>query len=164
MTDQLTTDEVWQAIEKEVFAVLGMVTATGEARTVGIVYVVHDRKLYIGTDKDAWKVHHVAANPHVSLTIPIAKRIPLVPWVKIPAATITFCGTARILPAGETPPEILEAVFRGMAEDEERVADACLIEVTPEKDFITYGVGVSLMQMRDPQIARGRAAVEANGR
>jgi hypothetical protein len=164
MTDQLTTDEVWQAIENEVFGVLGMVTTSGEARTVGIVYIVRDRKLYIGTDKDAWKVRHVAANPHVSLTIPIAKRIPLVPWVKIPAATITFCGVARVLPAAETPPEILEAVFRGMAEDEERVANSCLIEVTPEKDFITYGVGVSLMQMRDPQIARGRAAVEANGR
>jgi len=164
MTDQLTTDEVWQTIENEVFAVLGMVTAKGEARTVGIVYVVRDRKLYIGTDQDAWKVRHVATNPHVSLTIPIAKRIPLVPWVKIPAATITFCGTARILPARETLPEILAAVFRGMAEDEERVANSCLIEVTPEKDFITYGVGVSLMQMRDPQIARGRAAVEASGR
>jgi hypothetical protein len=159
MTVQLTTDQVWQAIEKELFAVLGMVTAKGEARTVGIVYVVRDRKLYIGTDKDAWKTRHVAANPHVSLTVPIAKRIPLMPWIKVPAATITFCGLARILPAGETPPEILQAVFRGMAEDEERVADSCLIEVTPVKEFLTYGVGVSLMQMRDPNTARGRAPV-----
>jgi len=164
VTDQLTTEEVWQAIEKEVFAVLGMVTAKDEARTVGIVYVVQDRKLYIGTDQDAWKTRHIAANPHVSLTIPIAKRIPLMPWVKIPAATITFCGTARVLAANETPPEILQAVFRGMAASEELMAKSCLIEVTPEKDFITYGVGVSLMQMRDPQLARGRAPVASNGR
>lgn len=163
MTLHLTTGEVWQAIEKEVFAVLGMVTADGEARTVGIVYVVRDRKLYIGTDRDAWKVRHIAANPHVSMTIPIAKRIPLLPWIKIPAATITFCGTAQILPADETPQEILNAVFRGMAEDEERVAGSCLIEVTPEKDFLTYGVGVSLMQMRDPHLARGRATVNGGG-
>jgi hypothetical protein len=26
-----------------------------------------------------------------------------------------------------------------------------------EKDFVTYGVGVSLMKMRDPDKARGRA-------
>ena len=159
MTVQLTTDEVWQVIEKELFAVLGMVTAKGEARTVGIVYVVRDRRLHIGTDHDAWKTHHIAANPHVSLTIPIAKRIPLLPWIKIPAATITFCGTARVLPAVETPPEILQAVFRGMAEDEELVAKSCLIEVMPVKDFITYGVGVSLMEMRDPKKARGRVPV-----
>jgi len=159
MTDQLTSDQVWQAIDKELFAVLGMVTAKGEARTVGIVYVSRNRKLYIGTDQDAWKTRHVAANPHVSLTIPIAKRIPFLPWMKIPAATITFCGEARVLPANETPPEVLQAVFRGMAEDDERVATSCLIEVTPIKEFITYGVGVSLMQMRDPKLARGRAPV-----
>ena len=157
MTIQLTGEQVWQAIEKELFAVIGMVTDRNEARTVGVVYVVRKRKLYIGTDKNAWKVRHIARNPHVSLTIPIAKRIPFLPWIKIPAATITFSGTARSLPAEETPLDILQAVFRGLATDEEFVADAALIEVTPEKDFITYGVGVSLMTMRHPEKARGRA-------
>lgn len=161
MTVQLTSNQVWQAIEKEVFGVLGMVTAKGEARTVGIVYIPRDRKLYIGTDQDAWKVRHVTANPHVSMTIPIAKRIPFLPWIKVPSATITFCGEARVLPARETSPEILQAVFRGMAEDEERLATTCLIEVTPIKEFITYGVGVSLMEMRDPKKARNRVPVAA---
>ncbi|MCB8944816.1 MAG: pyridoxamine 5'-phosphate oxidase family protein [Ardenticatenaceae bacterium] len=159
MTTQLSSEQVWQAIEKELFAVIGMVTAQHEARTVGIVYVVRDRKLYIGSSKDAWKVRHIAANPHVSVTIPIAKRIPLMPWFKIPAATITFSGAARILRAQETPRVILEAVFRGVAHDEAAMADTCLIEVTPEKDFVTYGIGMPLMQMRVPEKARGRVAV-----
>ncbi|MEW5961601.1 MAG: nitroreductase family deazaflavin-dependent oxidoreductase [Chloroflexota bacterium] len=159
MTLQLTTEQVWQAIEKELFAVIGMVTAGHEARTVGVVYVARDRKLYIGTRKDAWKARHIAGNPHVSLTIPLAKRIPFLPWIKIPAATITFSGAARVLPAHDTPPDILQAVFRGLAEDEEMMADSALIEVTPEKEFITYGVGVSLMTMRHPEKARGRAPV-----
>ena len=34
-----------------------------------------------------------------------------------------------------------------------------LIEVTPQNEFITYGVGVPLMQMRNPEQARGRAPV-----
>src|SRR5215217_1176342 len=89
MTLQLTTAQVWQEIEANLFAVLGMVTPTGEARTAGIVYVVDDHKLYIGTDKAAWKTKHIVGNPHVSITIPIAKRIPFLPWIKIPAATIT---------------------------------------------------------------------------
>ena len=159
MTVQLTSEQVWQAIEKEFFAVIGMVTANLEARTVGVVYVVRDRKLYIGTGNTAWKARHIARNPYVSLTIPIAKRIFFLPWIKIPAATITFSGTARVLPAEETPPEILQAVFRGLATDQEFVATAALIEVTPEKEFVTYGVGVSLMTMRHPDQARGRAPV-----
>jgi len=157
---RLSPEQVWQAIEKELFAVLGMVTAKGEARTVGIVYVVRDRKLYIGTGQNTWKARHMAANPHVSLTIPICKRIPIMPWVKIPAATITFAGGARVIPAGEAPPELRRAVFRQMADDPQAVAKSCLIEVTPRGEFVTYGVGVSLMQMRDPEQARGRAPVE----
>lgn len=159
MTIQLTTEQVWQAIEKELFAVIGIVTARQEARTVGVVYVVRNRKLYIGTGKDAWKVRHIIGNPHISITIPIAKRIPFLPWIKIPAATITFSGTARILPTHDTPPDILEAVFRGLASDSEVMVGSCLIEVIPQKDFVTYGVGVPLLQMRHPEKARGRAPV-----
>ena len=92
MPMQLTSDQVWQAIEKELFAVLGMVTAQGEARTVGIVYIVRDRKLYIGTDQAAWKARHVAANPHVSITIPIAKRILLPALDQDPGCHHHLCG------------------------------------------------------------------------
>ena len=157
MTMQLTTEQVWQAIEKEVFAVLGMVTAKCEARTVGIVYVVKNRRLYIASNEDTWKVRHMTQNPHVSLTVPVHKRIPFMPWIKIPAATITFSGVAQILEPEETPPEIVQAIFRDMANDKELMAESCLIEVTPEKDFLTYGIGIPLMQMRDPEQARGRA-------
>ncbi|MDX1415871.1 MAG: hypothetical protein R3293_16870 [Candidatus Promineifilaceae bacterium] len=48
---QLTSTQVWKAVENEFFAVIGMVTAKREARTVGIVYVVCDRKLYFGSLK-----------------------------------------------------------------------------------------------------------------
>lgn len=160
MSVHLTPDQVWQAIEKEVFGVIGMVTTNDEARTVGIVYTVRDRRLYIATDINSWKKKHISQNPHVSMTIPIHKSIFFMPWLKIPAATITFCGLAKLLDPGEIPPEVFETVFRGMAENEERVAESCLIEVTPIKEFITYGVGIPLMQMRDPKLARGRVTVD----
>jgi len=123
-----------------------MVTASQEARTVGVVYAVRDRKLYISTRATAWKARHIAANSHVSLTIPIAKRIPVMPWIKIPAATITT-------------PELLSAILGPLAEDEKTVAETSVIEVTPVGEFITYGVGVSLRDMRQPELARGRAPV-----
>ncbi|MEZ4862787.1 MAG: pyridoxamine 5'-phosphate oxidase family protein [Caldilineaceae bacterium] len=161
MSVQLTSEQVWQEIEKNLFAVIGMVTSQEEARTVGVVYVAHAGKLYIGTQKAAWKVKHIAQNPHVSLTVPIAKRIPLLPWIKIPAATITFSGEAKVLEQSEVNAEILQKLYHDVVKDEKAMAESCVIEVTPQGDFITYGVGIPLMQMRFPNKARGRAAVAA---
>ena len=136
-----------------------MVTDDKESRTVGIVYIVKDHKLYIGTGLQAWKTRHIKKNPSVSMTIPIAKRIPVAPWIKIPQATITFSGTAKVIPGDQAPKELLTAVFRHKADDTEFHERFCLIEVTPEGEFITYGIGIPLMKMRDPELARGRAPV-----
>jgi hypothetical protein len=155
----LTTEQVWQELEKNLFAVIGMVSARNEARTAGVVYVVRDHMLYIGTGKDSWKARHIAQNPHVSVTVAIPKQIPLMPWFKIPAATITFSGIAAVYPLVEMDADLQQAIFRGMQTDAEMAASSCMIEIEPVKDFITYGVGVSLMGMRDTQQARGRVPV-----
>jgi hypothetical protein len=34
-----------------------------------------------------------------------------------------------------------------------------VIELTPEGNFLTYGIGVSLMAMRDPEVAQARVPV-----
>jgi general stress protein 26 len=159
MSQQLSSDQVWNELKKQLFAVLGVVTARGEARTIGIVYIVHDHKLYISTEKDAWKTRHVQSNPHVSITVPIAKRIPIMPWIKIPAATITFAGKAKVFEAKAVKGEILQALFHGFASDPEKLASMSVLEIEPLGDFVTYGIGVPLMQMRYPEKARGRAPV-----
>ena len=159
MTNPATTKIVWDVIENELFAVLGMVTKDQEARTVGIVYIVKDHKLYIGTGLDSWKTRHIRANPKVSITIPLAKRIPFLPWINIPQATITFSGTARVTAAVEVEYALLKSVYHHLADDQKFIQESCLIEVIPEGEFITYGVGVPLMKMRQPELARGRASV-----
>jgi len=111
------------------------------------------------TGRDTWKARHMAANPHVSVTIPIARRVPIMPWLKIPQATITFQGTARVNPAAEASPELLRALFQHKAGDREMVAGSCIVEIAPVGEFVTYGVGVRLMDMREPEKARGRAPV-----
>jgi len=155
MNLQLTSQQIWDEVEKNTFAVLGMVTAKGEPRTVGIVYVVDDHKLYIGADTTAWKTKHIKGNPHVSVTVPIPKRVPLMPWIDVPAATITFSGTAQILEKEDLGGELLDKLYR---HDDGR-GEWCAIEVTPEKEFITFGVGVSLLAMRSPAKSRSRAPV-----
>ncbi len=156
---ELNPQEVWHEMEKQLFAILGMVTAKGEARTVGVVYTVHGRSLLISSEKSAWKVRHIAQNPHVSLTIPIHKSIPIMPWVKIPAATITFSGEATIAAPTDLPAAALKPLFRGLELDAGVMEKMAVIQVKPVGEFITYGVGVSLMEMRHPEKARGRTAV-----
>ncbi len=155
----ITTEQVWNEIEKNFFAVLGMVTAKGEARTAGVVYVVRDRQIYIGTSKNAWKVRYVQHNPHVSVTVTIPKRVPFLPFLPIPPAAVTFQGQATVQQGDEIDREILDSLFKGMEIDEQFVADSCLIRIEPSGDFITYGVGVSMKAMRNPEKAHGRVSV-----
>ncbi len=157
MSLQLTTASVWHEIERNNFAVLGMVNARHQARTVGIVYVVDDHRLYIGAGRDQWKTKHLTQNGDVSMTIPIAKRVPLMPWVKIPAATITFSGTAQILEKHQLDDPLFDKLYR---HDTER-GGWCAIEVAPQGHFITYGIGVSLWAMRSPDRSRARVPVDA---
>ena len=159
MPAPVTTDLVWNEIEKRLFAVLSYVTPHAQARSAGIVYIVRGRVLYVGTDVDSWKAKHIRLNPHVALNVTIPKRIPFMPWIQIPAATIAFSGTARVLSPADADPEVLRALMRGMADDPERVAESSLLEIHPTGDFATYGVGVPLLDMRDPKKARGRAPV-----
>lgn len=155
---ELTTQQVWQAMEKQLFAVLGMVNAKGEARTVGVVYIIRDQKLYISTQKSTWKTRHIQQNGHVSITVLIHKRIPFLPWIKIPAATITFSGTARVLAYDDVDAEIASSLS-GRELSKQETAVLAIIEVSPVGDFVTYGVGVSMSEMRDQEKARGRVAV-----
>jgi Pyridoxamine 5'-phosphate oxidase len=163
MRSELTGDQVWHHLAKHNFAVIGMVTARGEARTVGVVYIVRGHRLYIGTERYSWKARHIEQNPHVSVTVPIPKRIPFMPWIKIPSATITFSGRASVMTPGEAPVGIASLLFRGLERNETETAGACVIEVAPERDFMTYGVGVPLLQMRVPEKARRRVPVLTTG-
>ncbi|MRG59737.1 hypothetical protein GE115_07635 [Agromyces sp. CFH 90414] len=156
----ITSEAVWTAIANENFLVVGMVSARGEARTAGVMHTVDDGRIWFTTEAHSWKARHLAANPGISITVPIAKRIPFVPWVKIPAATITFTGVAEILP----PEQLSEAASRALLHGLELNDDEPIIAVAvrPTGDFVTYGVGVSIMGMRDTQNAVGRAAVGAS--
>ena len=155
----VTTDDVWTEAEGQLFGVMGMVSARNEGRTAGIAYEVRQRKLYFATDRREWKTRHIAVNPNVSMTIPLAKRIPSVPWIKIPAATITFSGSARVLDAAEVPSGVSDALHEGLSNDPEDAAASVVIELTLSGDSVTYGAGVSLQTMRDTEAARGRAPV-----
>ena len=159
MPAPVTTDLVWKEIEKRSFAVLSYVNPEGRARSAGVVYVPIDRVLYVRAAKKSWKAKHIRLNPHVALNVTISKRVPFMPWIKIPDATIAFSGTARVVPMSDVEPKLLETILGRMIDQHGTIAENCIIEIRPTCHFVTYGVGVSLMDMRDPRKARGRAPV-----
>lgn len=71
MPAPVTTDLVWEEIEKRLFAVLSYVAPKAQARSAGIVSVVRDRTLHVGTGKESCKAKHIRLNPNVALNVTI---------------------------------------------------------------------------------------------
>lgn len=156
----VTTEQVWHEVERANFAVIGMVNAHGQARTAGVVIAAENRRVYFSSGRQAWKIRHIQANSYVSLTVAIPKRVPLLPMIKVPAATITFHGEARLIDAREVSSGVVKALTGGLELDEDTARDMAFVEIQPEGDFVTYGVGLRVDKMRDTAFARGRAPVE----
>ncbi len=150
-----TADEVWQQIERQRFGTIGMVTEAGEARTAGVMYQVRDRRIYVLTGWEAWKIRHISRNPHVSMTINVP-RIPLT-WIKAPPATITFQAEATVHSLGELSEEIRDALLHHLEPDERY----CALRIEPRGRFLTYGIGVAPFTMRHPERARALVPVES---
>jgi hypothetical protein len=61
-----------------------------------------------------------------------------------------------VLEPKEVGKEVLYALLHSLAEDQERTATMCIIEIEPVDDFLTYGVGVRMLEIRDTTKAWGR--------
>ena len=152
-----TTEEVWDAIDDALFGVLAFVNRTGRPRTAGVCYTVDDRSLYVSTAADSWKVRHIAANPHVSMTVTIPKRVPFLPFIEIPAATVTFRGEAEVLSVEDVDPAVFAQLPLGGERDPAVLDNAAVIRIVPKGEFVTYGIGMPITQMRKHEEAHGRA-------
>jgi Pyridoxamine 5'-phosphate oxidase len=159
---RLTTEQVWQQLAKASFAVLSHATPAGEPRSSGVVYKTVGQRLYIATAPSSWKARHIARNGRVAVTVPVRRGGVLSLLLPIPPATISFHATATVHPADSPQVRPLLNELASLL-PEERQASAAVIEVIPEGPFVTYGVGVSLTQMRDPTAARARVPVTQEG-
>ncbi|HZP51852.1 pyridoxamine 5'-phosphate oxidase family protein [Actinocrinis sp.] len=157
-SSRLRSDQVWQSLDRASVAVLGHVTHTGQPRTSGVVYKSFTRRLYVAVAPDSWKARQIAADHHVSMTVLVRRGGLLSLLFPIPPATITFHGTAVVHSPGA--PEVRPALAKlKRLLPPESAQSSCLIEITPEGEFLTYGIGVSLMSMRHPAAARARVPV-----
>jgi hypothetical protein len=155
---RLTAELVWQALAKASFAVLGYVTPSGEPRSSGVVYKTVEGRLYVAVAPESWKAKHIAATGRVAVTVPVRRGGILSLVAPIPPATVSFHGKAIVhAPGSRQVGSLLKEL--GSLIPSERRASACVIEILPEGEFLTYGLGVPLRTMLDPVAARGRVSV-----
>ncbi len=152
---RLTSEQVWRALRRASFAVVRYITPAGEPRSSGVVYATDGRRLYVAVASDSWKARHIAASTRVAVTVPVRRGGPLSLLFPIPPASISFRGTAIVHPAG---PMADRAVPKQLVTllPAERQAWCRVLEILPEGQFLTYGLGVSLTQMRRPAAALAR--------
>jgi hypothetical protein len=149
----LTIDQVWHELDRASFAVIGYVTPTGEPRSSGVVYKTVGKRLYTAVAPNSWKARHIADGGHVSVTVPVRRGGILSLVVPIPPATISFHSTAVVHPAGAVRVGSLSKELSSLLPADRRDA-AVVIELAPDGQFLTYGVGVPLLDMQNPELAR----------
>jgi hypothetical protein len=155
---QVASAEVWRAIEKRSFATLSHVTPHGEPRSSGVMYRAHGHRLYVAVAPDGWKAKHIAKHGRVAVTVPVRRGGLMSLLAPIPPATISFHASAIVhAPGSPTARRLLEEL--GSLLPAERRDTAAIIEIVPEGAFVTFGVGVPLMKMRDTAAARARVPV-----
>lgn len=155
---RLTSERTWRQLAEESFAILGYVTPRGEPRTSGVLYKAAGRRLYVVADSESWKARHIAANGRVSLTVPVRRGGIMSLFAPIPPATISFPGTAVVHP-GHSP--LIGPIVEQMASmiPAAKRAAVSVIEIVPEGTFVTFGLDVPLMKMRDSATALTRVPV-----
>ena len=154
----VTSGVVWRALAKASFAVVGHVNAAGEPRSSGVVYGIADRRMYVAVAADGWKGRQIATGQEVAVTVPVRRGGILALLMPIPPATITFHARATVHPAGSLD---IGSVSKDLLKlvPESRRAASVVIELEPEGRFLTYGIGVSLIDMADPARALARVPV-----
>jgi general stress protein 26 len=156
-SEQKRFDFIERAIRKKRFGVLSTISPKGWAQSSGVQYGVTPRDsslaLHILTDKRYKKVRNIQKNPRISFTIPYPHY-----YLRfIPPATITFQGTAEILPFedSEARKSFTKKSLRRMIRfTEESVyrETAVFLKLNPLRRISCFGVGISLVKMmKDPE-------------
>jgi hypothetical protein len=122
------------------------------------MYKTVGRRLVTSVAPESWKARHIQDGGQVAVTVPVRRGGLLALMLPIPPATISFHARAIMHRAGEIEVGTLSKELESLLPPERR-ATACVIELLPEGEFLTYGLGVALAEMRHPAAALARVPV-----
>lgn len=152
---RLGAAQIWQTVARQSFAILSHVTPNGSPRSSGVVYAVSGDRMYVAVARDSWKARHIGVDGLVAVTVPVRRGGLLALAVPIPPATISFPAIATAHPG-----DLVDRV-PGLARllPPERRHGSTVLEIRPIGHYVTYGVGVPLLDMRHPDRSRARVPV-----
>jgi hypothetical protein len=154
---RLTASDVWRALGKHSFAVMSHVTASGEPRSSGVVYGTDGGQVLVVVAASSWKARTIADGQLVSMTVPVRRGGILSLLFPIPPAAISFRAKAQVGEPCMLDRSSLPKKFARLLPPP--LAESCVLRLTPVGNFVTYGIGVSLMAMRDPEVSFARVPV-----
>jgi len=155
---RLTTEQVWNELEKASFAVISHVTPKGKPRASGVVCAAAGRRLYVVTAPDSWKARQISDGDEVAVTVPIRRGGMLSLVAPIPPATVSFHARATVHPPGSVSIESVSKKLASML-PQNHAAVGCLLELVPDGNFLAYGLGVTLRDMAKPATALAHVPV-----
>ena len=144
-------DQVWMALGKGSFAIVSHVTPAGEPRSSGVVYGVAGRRIYVAVAPQSWKAREISDGQQVAVTVPVRRGGLLSLLLPIPPATVSFHARAIVHPPNSIDLGAISRQLASLVPKERRAAT--VIELVPEGSFLTYGIGVSLMELSNPVAA-----------
>ena len=151
----LSFDPVVKELRKRDFAVLSTICEEGRPYSVGVSYGVSlpgaPFGIYLMTRRHLKKARNIVANHHVSLVVPLTRRLL---WF-LPPPSIHFQGTAELLDwKDEVGTRIFESFFMGRqilskykeanGRGETRI---CFVRITPNEEVFTYMVGYPVWEI-----------------
>jgi general stress protein 26 len=156
--ERVTPERVLRELRAHNFAVISTTDEYGAPDSAGVNYGVsapgpgRELAIYVMTRRHLKKARNIARNPHVSLVVPLPRRI----LQFVPPATIQLRGRAEIFDWRD--PEgtevfgrfwmgrgILAAYEESTRRGETRI---CFLRITPDPVVRTYAVGYSAWELR----------------
>jgi hypothetical protein len=153
----ITADRIWRELERATFAVISHVTPEGKPRSSGVMCAAVNHRLYVVTAPESWKSRQIATGDEVAVTVSVHRGGVMTLVAPIPPATISFHAAATVHPAGKPSAESVPKKLASLLPRGRR--SGCLIELSPRGAFLTYGIGVSLVDMARPEAATARVPV-----
>lgn len=153
---RVTFDMVLKELKRRSFGVLSTVTRDNRSHSAGVFYSVspyaRPLEIYLMTRTKLKKARNIMNNPNVSFVVPLRRRL----LTFVPPACIEFQGHAETVDwKDETGVTAFKTSFMGRtiskAYDEMYLqgdTSICFLKITPDPTIFTYGVGVSIWEMR----------------
>ena len=145
--------EVRMILKEKNWLVLSTVDEKNQPHSSVIMYQSDGNILYFETGLNTLKSKNIQKNNKVSITIPFRKGF-LHKVIPSPPAELHFKATIESVPKDNEEARKILAKFLKYSEKAGAEDDSVWFKITPSNLIATYGVGVSLSSMRNPEKAR----------